>query len=508
MLDTELRRARAALRGIAAAAALILVGGAAWGEEPAAAQYPTDAQGWSEAAARDINAAYAVFLENHPGVYDKDNPHFREQLAAARQESLELARQVRDDSGYHFALMRFTAMLSDGHAVVFPIVKSASPKPKWPGFAAVWRGDGLYVAVSEVEGIAGGARVVSCDGVPVKDVIARNVFRFIGRAKEPGQWWTQAGAVFLDVGNPFVTPPKVCVFKSAGRTQSRALEWRPIDREARNRLGKEVNGEAPTPGMTQPEPGITWIAMPTFGPDEELQKTYRGAIKQIVDQRDTFRAARAIVIDLRGNGGGSSEWPAQLAEALWGKRLVDTMIDAYFKNVEVWWRASPGNTAYVRDSIGDLKKQGFDDAAKQWTVIAKGMQDALDKGEKYYVEQQTNTPAGQLGPDVPPLTTPVYVIVSGRCASACLDALDMFTRFANTKLIGAPSSADSTYLETRRETLPSKFAVVVIPNKVWVHRPRKSGEAYAPAITVTDLDWSTANFLAVVKRDLAERPHP
>ncbi len=57
-------------------------------------------------------------------------------------------------------------------------------------------------------------------------------------------------------------------------------------------------------------------------------------------------------------------------------------------------------------------------------------------------------------------------------ASACLDALDVFTRFSNTKLMGAPSSTDSTYMDIRTRPVPSGLASVVIPNKVYGNLPR------------------------------------
>ena len=97
------------------------------------------------------------------------------------------------------------------------------------------------------------------------------------------------------------------------------------------------------------------------------------------------------------------------------------------------------------------------------------------------------------------------MIVPGQCASACLDALDVFAHFPNTKLIGAPSSADSVYLEVRVQALPDGLAKVVIPTKLYRDRPRASGQVYPPAIEVRDLSWSTGAFRAVVEADLKRR---
>jgi hypothetical protein len=72
------------------------------------------------------------------------------------------------------------------------------------------------------------------------------------------------------------------------------------------------------------------------------------------------------------------------------------------------------------------------------------------------------------------------VIVPGQCVSACLDAVDYFKHFPNTKLIGAPSSADSTDMEVRNPKLPSGMADALIPMKMDVDRPGGKGVFTSP----------------------------
>jgi hypothetical protein len=130
---------------------------------------------------------------------------------------------------------------------------------------------------------------------------------------------------------------------------------------------------------------------------------------------------------------------------------------------------------------------------------------AVTRGDKYLVEPDIPESSSATKTDEPSeLHTPVYVIVPGQCASACLDAIDYFKRFPNTKLIGAPSSADSTYMEVRNPKLPSGMAYAIIPMKIYVDRPRGKGVFYQPDIEMRDFDWSTANFLKRVEADLAK----
>ena len=136
---------------------------------------------------------------------------------------------------------------------------------------------------------------------------------------------------------------------------------------------------------------------------------------------------------------------------------------------------------------------------------------ARTAGQDYHVSKDSAAasvpdPQAELPGDPPPFNKPFYVIVPGNCASACIDAIDYFKLFPNTKLVGAPSSADSTYMEVRHEVLPGGLARVIVPTKLYVNRPRGNGVFYRPDIPVTALQWSTEVFREVVERDLARKP--
>jgi hypothetical protein len=180
-------------------------------------------------------------------------------------------------------------------------------------------------------------------------------------------------------------------------------------------------------------------------------------------------------------------------------------MEVYHRRVRIWWRASPGNVAHVSQIVAKIRGNGQGQLADDFHVIEAGLKAALAAGGDYYVEGVEKAGRGAI--KVPPtdLRTPVYVITHGACASACLDAVDTFKRFANVKLIGAPTSADTPYMDVRFAKLPSGEGGIIIPVKAWVHRPRGAGEFYRPDIAHDALDWSTAAFLDRIERDLARR---
>ena len=189
---------------------------------------------WSAAAIADIEASYLILRNEHPAMLDPANPGFLQQLDRARSDALRLARQVRDAGGYAAALGAFQADLRDGHAGPFATLPdSVLPSPRWPGFVATWRGDGLYVYASEPGGPPDGAKLVACDGTGIADLLSANVFRFEGRPDEPGQWWSRASHLMWDAGNPFIRLPRRCTIEAKGGKLTITLGWRPITAQAR-----------------------------------------------------------------------------------------------------------------------------------------------------------------------------------------------------------------------------------------------------------------------------------
>ncbi len=219
-------------------------------------------------------------------------------------------------------------------------------------------------------------------------------------------------------------------------------------------------------------------------------------------RHDELAEARAVVLDLRGNDGGSSTWSEKVAKALWGDEAVDRRGFDYYRDVSIWFRASEANTAYV-DTWFDVFKDN-PEMLSQVRPVAEGMHRSLAAGEPFYIirDEADEIAAAAAKSPATDFATPVYVITPGRCASACLDAVDTFSLFGNTTLMGAPTSADSIYLEVRSEELPSGKGRIVIPIKFWHQRPRESGEVYQPRIRVDDLDWSSATFRKAIEKDL------
>jgi hypothetical protein len=455
-------------------------------------------------ARQDVLAAYDIYVANHPGMHDPHNPSFPQKLKQAREAGLRAAVTATDRGGYAEALGLFSAELSDGHALAFakPLQGAIPPKREWPGFIATWRGDGMVVHHSTPGAPPAGARIVSCNGMPVSNFVKKRLAAGNFRHAEAGIWWARAQNAFIASPTFAKDKPQRCVFQTGGGNKELKLNWSPAPENLDPLRRIATDGERTAIGLSEPMPGIFLVGLPDFQPNEESVKSYRAMFETLRARRADLAKAKAIVLDLRHNNGGSSSWSYQTAQALWGDEVVKQRMDDYFKDVRIWWRASDANIAYMSEMEAKIRKDGNTNVADGVRKSGEGMKTARAKGEPFYVtgnEKALKPKAARLDSD---FTVPVYVITPGGCASACLDAVDTFKRFDNVKLIGAPTSGDSTYMEARNQDLPSGRGVIVIPNKIWVGRPRGSGEIYKPDIEVTDTDWSTATFLHRIEQDL------
>ncbi|HYG29644.1 MAG TPA: S41 family peptidase [Allosphingosinicella sp.] len=469
------------------------------------------AEDWRALAVQDVRAAYDIFAANHPGMHDPTNRGFPVQLGWARDRALAVAERAASQSGYAEALGTFSSGLGDGHAQVMMVQPPAGAQVdrEWPGFTVAWRGSALFVHAADPAAPApAGAAIVACNGRPIRDYLRRRLLTRNFRPAEAGQWWFWSTRAFVSTPTTAEGRPERCAFRvQGGRAREAALSWRPAPTDLDARLAAASDGERTPIGLGEPRPGLFLIGMPDFNPDEAGAQAWRRLYDELTRRRAELARARAIVIDLRHNNGGSSLWSRDAARILWGREAVDRRMARHFREVAIWWRASRGNTEYMEDLIRRLEAMGRTSQADASRGSALGMRAALDRGETFYVQpidddESADAPGALPATD---LRTPVYVIVPGRCASACNDALDVFTRFSNVRLIGAPGSGDSTYMEARATELPSGRGRIVIPNKIWMNRPRASGEYYRPDVGVNDLDWSTATFLDRIEHDLRSR---
>jgi Peptidase family S41 len=445
---------------------------------------------WAALTKQDVQTIHDAYKSSHPGMLNKDDPNFASNLERATEQHLALAQKATTQAGHHAVLNRYMATFRDDHSQWRVVDENFQPKPdttpiRWPGFVLGARNGTVMVVASKGAGAPPvGSALQSCDGTPTKRLLKDRVDPYSFDTGVPGNLIREARYLLLDQGNPFLPPLKLCSFAIGQQpAKTYALRW-VLQTEADKALFDRSIGESVSEASVSiSQDNIAWIAFPTFL-FVDLTKPLENIKKQIA----AIRKAKAIIIDLRGNGGGSSDWGNQLARTLWGEKFVEykTWNDAYPE-----WRTSQANVDWFKflskPEVGLLAPDQVEKFAKP--LIAALEPRVPDADTKLWAKQDDlSARPAKVETQFPKL--PVYVLQDAVCASACLDTMDVLRNMPNVKFLGQVTDADTNYLEVRFQLLPSGEGGFSTPMKVWRNRPRASGQAYQPDVTNPELDWS------------------
>jgi hypothetical protein len=451
----------------------------------AAADAPRD---WSAVLKGDAQAFHDQIAEDHPGPYNRLDPGFARRNDAGLALALQRAATVRDYPGYLWAMRGYVASFDDGH-VAFDLQKPEPVALAWPGFLTGFDGAGRQVVRTVADGVALpiGAVLEACDGVAADRLAARNVGAFRGRWQLASSRAMQGGRLFVDARNPFIVRPVRCRFRVGSERHDVTLAWRPLsDAEFDTRFAATAPRARPPFGTRTLADGSRWYSMRDFDgdPEGDTAKALRPMIAAMARDRVAVAAAPRIVLDLRGNGGGSSEWSQQIARILWGQAAIDRLdIDSE----AVDWRASAGNLTTLQGykAAWQASPDGSPEAIAWAGKVANGLAGARARGEPLWRDASDDAAKPKAaGTRVPPPSARVFVLTDWGCGSACLDAVDLWTALGAVQ-VGQDTSADTLYMDVREKMLPSGIAQAVVPMKVYRGRKRGSNVQAVPRYRYT-----------------------
>jgi hypothetical protein len=433
---------------------------------------------WAELARGDLEGMRALFEANYAGAADPDNAAARNWLDDGFKQSLEEAAKAENFADYRRALRRYANGFRDIHVTVATI--STIGAGAWPGFIVVADDDGVpKVGWSEVDGLPLGARLASCDGKSFETLSSERIDPYFYNNDIPH--WRR------DFYNRMFYIPDVdtqrlhrCEFQVGSAVIAKALNWGTIeDGRFATLFDKAAASEPLPPTGFREKNGIWNIAIRDFGGSSESDERLRTLVADIERNRDALRSAKKVVIDLRDNPGGNSDWGNKVGVALWGLPLMQSVLSSPAMRETTIVRASPANRAvYVRYSMNpDLGEEG----RGYYRAIIAAMDEALKSGQAMSAlkteEDGEQAPARAENP----VKGHVYVLTRG-CGSACLDFLDFALVTPGVTQIGLPTLADAVYTETGGLVpLPSGLAGASYSMKKLIRR-RKHNQWYEPAI--------------------------
>ena len=450
---------------------------------------------WAELATQDVEAAYATALADHPGSADERNPDFLIVAENARSEALDKARRARNMVQYRQAVRTFFGAFEDYHFTVIFSDDEGLPAQQWAGIIGVLDGERMrVVATHETQADLVGQEIVRCDGMDPASLYRERVKPYEARPDIEATRRGTASKVFVWRPGQFESRLESCTFEGPSGLEARRLRW-DFDPEDYSRLQrKALRGYRPEPGVREYQPGRWWINASIFDPSNaEEQGAIESMLEHLREEAEAIRAAEAVVVDIRGNNGGSSTYGDLIVDAIWGEAYRDARRPESRSYVE--WRVSPGNLAHMDYLAEVIAERDFPrEVVNMFLGVQEGMIEAAELGETMYRQEESGGDTGD-SPTEPvenPVQGQVYFLTNISCGSACLDFADVMLSLENVTQIGQPTTADTQYMEVRIKESPTGVADFVVPVKVYRDRLRDPKQAYHPDIVYEGFDWSDA----------------
>lgn len=437
---------------------------------------------WAQMATEDLSFIRETLAANHPGAVDVQNREFSAWLDDGYLAASALASAAQSPGDVTAALSKYIAGFADGHLGVY--LDFVPRTLQWPGFTVGLRA-GRWVVV-ETDGDSTrprtGDELVRCDGRAPDEILTRDVLPFLdGRVSLAAIRTRQAPRLLVGGDGIPRSLPERCEFKCAGTL---SLDWTVIERT--NLMAKVTAaafGAPPPFAVEETEPGRYWISLPTFSPKSGAEED---ALRAAIGAVSGMRAAKSIVLDVRGNGGGSSQWGDDIIQSLFGDDMLRAAGEQVSpENCFAEWRVSRANYDYLVRILPDLTDRFGKNSSMvlAFKKLASNLEAALVTGQTFVRQppSETKRAAGPLPKS--PVTAKVVLLTDGRCASACLDFADLLRAIPGVVHAGTETSADTSYMEVRDVPLPSGFGSLGFAMKVYRNRARGNNEPYAPRWT-------------------------
>jgi Peptidase family S41 len=433
---------------------------------------------WRAATETDVAAAYALIEENHPGALaEVGDKVFRRALEEGHAAAVARTPAVTTYEGYTATLAAFADALKDKHIWSRPTYVLA--RPEWAGILLSKRGD-RWIVVDEEQnpGIEStkGAELTNCDGRSPDDWAHQTLGTFRVNWSIGAQQVQAAPWLLVDEHNPFVPRPQVCEFQKAAQHLQITLDWRPIKRELlMPRIASAGGAGAAGFGVRAAGEGY-WIAL------QNLLEPAAAVVAEVAAKAEVLRNARFIVLDLRGNGGGSSIFGEQIARSLMGAAYVDPIIGTSDDDCDSIWRTSVGNIRqlqYYVEKMGPTRGPEFTAMATQQLNNAKAAH-AAGRPLSGSLKCVKKAAAGGSVPNASKLKGRLVLITDNLCFSSCLIVAKDF-RDLGALHVGQTTDADTHYSEVREELMPSGLSKFSTLQALSPAEPLQEGP-YVPSV--------------------------
>lgn len=449
---------------------------------------------WREIAIDDLTSIRRILQTQTPCAINNNDRAFNSWLENGYLDAKKMTEHVSSYIDYLNVLKFYVSGFHDEHIY---LKKSSflndGPAWLWPGFVINYKKNDFIVVNSQEDIIPSGSKIIECNNKTMKLWMLEDVFPFSENGSNPcleADWVARTPYTFINEGNIFRKHPKECVFEYHGKRRKCKLKWETFPEDFDfSRLAYTYKPEFEINELSDKK--SVWIAIPSF----DNSKKYIDAVKHLqnmLDELTRFRKYQTIIFDLRGNTGGNSEWGVKILEKIYGENYIMSVLESEPMDSSVQWRVSKDNLTYLRNRLSMLNDTVGSDSSTFKDVLNVGnlMEDVIRNNQKKALIKEVAADRNKKNVinHKPLWNGKLIAVIDGRCASACLDFLDLIKEIPGSSLIGEQTHADSIYVDIRFEELPSRLISIGFPIKMILNRFRKTNEPHMPQYKVENIN--------------------
>lgn len=226
--------------------------------------------------------------------------------------------------------------------------------------------------------------------------------------------------------------------------------------------------------------------------EDSAWEGFKPAIENII------ATAPALIIDIRGNGGGSDEMPLWLASRLKGKS-VESPYDVAIKSQTPATFALAVNMSTLKTV--QLQRRG--------ATVPEYLQKSRGKFLEFYKKAKRNEVPSEDSIKISyetqvqgqPFVRPVYILVDAGCASSCESLLEFFESNPNVRTVGEPTAGSVHFGNMGVLILPASQVIVQMATDFWRYKDGRFIEkiGYKPQVSVSQ---SGVDALSIALREI------
>lgn len=422
-----------------------------------------DALGDLQRVERILRQGYAGF-----DVLTRSGLDWAEVFRSARAAVEGLTEPISIEDFRRF-LIRTFSVTRDGHLAFWTV--AANGKWQWGSAGAHQDAFGADVALGRAadgswtvrhspDPSVLGSVVLDCEGDPLDELLRLTV---VGDPPEPAWLLTRMS----------VTPPGPlsCRLQSNNGVHSKQL---PLHR-------LRVSESKALPGMPVFERAggeVLRLRLRNLGDSE------RASMEAFVATGSMARTARAVIIDVRGNPGGSDTFVRDWFKELTAGPLRYSVIEELQSDVTL-----QGAVNWLTCKLASKKLQADARSAveQELSEATKDLEHAADRVRRPYRDWSVRSPMDQ-GQAPTPFSGSLVVLVDSSCASSC-ESLVMYARqIPGALIVGENTAGVGVFGEVRPYRLPSS-GIWMQAGRKWFHDPNptkvaEEGRGYLPDIWI------------------------